>query len=92
MDLMQALAVVDSVADAALKPQERTLELRDAMAFLRDWGVERSDLVRFWKCLEGDHDVSRCQAANSSRNRIRYLVEERRRAMKERQAPSHGYW
>lgn len=89
---MQALAVVDSVADAALKPQERGQELIDALAFLRDWGVDRSDLVWFWRCLEGDHDVGRWQSANACRDRIKFLVNEKRREREERRNPSHGAW
>lgn len=92
MDLMQALAVVDSVADRADVLPERGQNLIDAMACSRDWGIERSELVDFWICLEDDHPVGRWQSANAQRNRIRHLVNDRRRAVKERQNPSHGDW
>jgi len=92
MDVMQALAVVDAVADRANLSTERGRDLVDAMACLRDWGIDRAELVDFWKCLEGENPVGRWQSANAQRNRIRLLVNDRRRAMKERRAPSYGAW
>lgn len=92
MDLMQALAVIDRVADNADTSQERGQDLINALAFLQSWGINREDLVWFWKLLEGDNPIGRFQSANGCRNRIKYLVNEQRRAMKERRNPSHGDW
>lgn len=92
MDLMQALAVVDSVADRAMETQERTPQLAEALAYFRDLGIERETLVWFWKCLANEHVTIRGQSANAARNRIRFLVNERRRALKEALNPCDPDW
>lgn len=83
MDLMQALAVVDSVAERAVETQERGPQLREAMAFLQGLGIERDSLVWFWRSFDSDNPDGRWQNANAARNRINFLVNERRRALKD---------
>lgn len=92
MDLMQALAVIDRVADRAEETQERGEDLVEAMTFLRDWGVDRLELAAFWKCLEGENALGRWQSANALRNRIRFLVNKRRQELKEDRKPNQNFW
>lgn len=92
MDVMQALAVIDAVPDRADESTERGQDLVNAMACLRDWGIDRAELVDFWKCLDGEHAVGWWQSANGDRNRIKFLVNEKRREREEIRNPSHGDW
>lgn len=79
MDLEKALDVVDEAADNAGKRVGAGEEVAEAMRFLRDYGIERSTLVWFWRSLFGDHEIGRTQNASASRNRINLLVAEKRR-------------
>ncbi|MFC3214645.1 hypothetical protein [Novosphingobium panipatense] len=78
MDLEKALRVVEEAADQSHVRLGAGDDVAEAMRFLRDYGVERTTLVWFWKALFGDNEIGRTQNTNAARNRINLLVGELR--------------
>lgn len=74
MNLEKALDIVDGAADASGKRIGAGEDVVEAMRFLRDYGVERSTLVWFWKALFGENEIGRTQNTNAARNRIHILA------------------
>lgn len=80
MNLQEALAIVDRVADEAPKQRGVDAETLEALRWL--WSHWRNKAFReavewFRDSMEAENPIGRSQNANAARNRIRWLIQQR---------------